>query len=321
MKERLRGRRSGLLWAVILLGATSIWGGRHYWVVWRPAQIVYEGLSRCEDYRGAGLWEEGLTACATAVAIAPDNPTAVVLRQAVEDGWLDHYYRQGEAALAAGESAKALDALQKVFDLDATYRQVGALRQQAIAAHTPSPAPSATPDATQTQAALAATSTAPALPSPVVTHSETPTTTSTATPVPTATAAPTPLPDFQTLILDYRRAERAALQTLDPNVLAQLPVFTHGEALAAIQNHVATLRTEGQYQILIVEEVEIIQVTADTVAGVLTSEQHNLQTFARATGSDQLLAQEVNRVSVVYGFVEHEGRWKVEKVRVVATGP
>ena len=104
-------------------------------------------------------------------------------------------------------------------------------------------------------------------------------------------------------------------------MLAQLPVFAHGEALDEIYQQVATLRTANQYQILVVEEVTIIQITTDTGVGVLTSEQHSLQTFARAADGDLLLAQEANLASVVYGFVQDDGRWKVEKVRVVGTEP
>lgn len=126
----------------------------------------------------------------------------------------------------------------------------------------------------------------------------------------------TPTPDFYELIVDFRRAERAALQTLDTNVLAQVPVFAHGEALAAIQQQVQALRAAGQYEVLIVEDVQVEQVMPGAVVGVLVNERHSRQTFERSAGGDHLLAQEVNNFSVIYGFVEDSGRWKIDKALI-----
>ena len=180
----------------------------------------------------------------------------------------------------------------------------------------------ATVNAAQQEAALNATATAQAI--VVVADTPTPGGTiapgSTSTPLPsdtpTPTPAPTPAPDFYQMILDFRRAERAALQTLDPNVLAQVPVFAYGEALAAIEQQVETLRAAGQYEVLIVEDIRVEQVMPGSVVGVLVKERHSRQTFTRAADGDRLLAQEVNNYSVVYGFVEENGRWKIDKVRM-----
>ena len=174
--------------------------------------------------------------------------------------------------------------------------------------------------ATHQQAALIGTATTPALPiatpTPAAVAGNAAGATSTPTPSATPTLTPTPAPDFYQMITDFRRAERAALQTLDPNVLAQVPVFAHGEALAALQQQVETLRAAGQYEVFIVENIQVEQVLPGAVAGVLVSERHSRQTFERAAGGDRLLNQEVNNVSVVYGFVEDSGRWKIDKVRV-----
>ena len=213
MREPLRGHRSGALWSLIALVIASLLGARHYLVVWLPNQVMQENVIRCEHQRQAGRWEEGLAACATAVALAPGDATAVAAHQAVINGWLEHYYRQGEAACSwPANRPTALTALEKVFNMDATYHEVGKLRQQAIAALTPTaaptapPAPTSTPDATGTQVALAASATARALPSPtasplpVVTPTPPPrpsaTATDSAAPTVTALSAPTPCPTF-----------------------------------------------------------------------------------------------------------------------------
>lgn len=132
-------------------------------------------------------------------------------------------------------------------------------------------------------------------------------------------AAPDEAPDldFQQLVLDYRQAERAALQTLDATVLDQVPVFAHGEALASILQQVGALRSAGQYQILIVEDVQIAQVLPGDAIGVRVNERHSLQTFAQDPAGDRLLAQETNEYEVVYGFIRDNQRWKVDRVRIV----
>ncbi|MBX3013595.1 MAG: hypothetical protein KF832_18890 [Caldilineaceae bacterium] len=170
------------------------------------------------------------------------------------------------------------------------------------------------------QGALDATATAPTI--AVVPSTPRPmagsTIVSTPTPLPSDTPIPTttPAPDFYQTIINFRRAERAAFQTLDPNVLDQVPVFAHGEALEAIKRQVETLRTAGQYEVLIVEVVQIEQVMPSPVVGVLVSERHSRQIFERATNGDRLLAQEFSNLKIVYGFVEDDGRWKVDKVRI-----
>ena len=139
---------------------------------------------------------------------------------------------------------------------------------------------------------------------------------STDTPPSTTTPTATPAPDFYQMIIDFRRAERAALQTLDPNVLAQVPVFAYGEALNAINQQVETLRAAGQYEVFIVEDIQIEQIMPGSVVGVLVNERHSRQTFERVAGGDRLLDQTVDNASVVYGFIEDRGRWKIDKVSV-----
>lgn len=195
---------------------------------------------------------------------------------------------------------------------------------------TPSPLPTATwtatPDllatatteaqrlATAVAATLTAQPTATATATP--TGTPTPTATATWTPLPTAT----PTPDFAPYIAHYRQAERAALQTLSPDVLAQMPIFAHGEALEVLTHQVEALRNAGQYQILVVENMKIEQVLLGETTGVLVTERHNLQTFTHAADGDRLLENKVTEVKVVYGFVFTDGRWKVEKVRIVGAG-
>jgi len=251
MKKPLRGRRSGPLWFLILL---VIGGGVYGALTYLPPIIkLRESLARCERTHQAGAWEEAVTACATAVSLAPGNATASFMQQDATTRW--------PVALGGTATVQALE----------TPTAGGNLTP----GNTPTPRPSDTP-------------------------------------VPT----PTPVPDFYQMIIDFRRAERAALQTLDPNVLAQVPVFANGEALAAINQQVETLRSAGQYEVLIVEDIRVEQIMPGSVVGVLVSERHSRQTFAHATDGDRLGDQAVNNYSVVYGFVEDNGRWKIDKVRM-----
>ena len=256
MRKPLRGRRSGPLWFFILVVVGGALYGVNSYLTWqRTAQAGQTVLLACEALHQAGQWAQAVTACATAVTLAPGNPTVSLAYETAAT--------RVQVALAATSTA------------------------QGGAAATPTP-----PVGTQ------------GAPAP------------TASPQPSATPTPTPAPDFYQLITDFRRAERAALQTLDPNVLAQVPVFAHGEALAAITQQVETLRAAGHYEVLIVENIKVEQVMPGAVVGVLASERHSRQTFERASGGDRLLAQEVNNVTIVYGFVEDQGRWKIDKVRI-----
>jgi len=180
---------------------------------------------------------------------------------------------------------------------------------------TPTWTPTATPDFAST-----ATANAQAMATSVAaTLTAQPTATARPTETPTLTATWTPTPDFRPLLVDYRRAERAALQSLDVTVLAQLPVFASGEALDIINGQVEALRAAGQYQILLVEEIQIVQVMLGPTIGVLTRERHTEQTFAHTTDGDRLVAQATTTLSVVYGLINEDGRWKINRVRNVQT--
>lgn len=207
-------------------------------------------------------------------------------------------------------------------DLAATATAETHRLETAVAATlTAQPTATATPTTTPTDTAtpdLAATATAETqrLETAVAaTLTAQPTATATPTVIPTET--PTATPDFEPYLLNYRQAERAALQTLNPNVVEQLPVFAQGEALTDLKQRVATLQAAGQYQILVVEMLHIEQVLHGPNTGILVFERHNRQTFLRAADGDRLVEQARTEVRVVYGLVFHDGRWKVDKVRVV----
>ncbi|MBX3013597.1 MAG: hypothetical protein KF832_18900 [Caldilineaceae bacterium] len=219
--------------------------------------------------------------------------------------------------IALAETLTAQPTATATPDLAATQTTMAhwlakALAETLTAQPTITPTSSATPNFAATQTAMAhamATAVAATL-----------TAQPTATPLPSATWTPaptaTPTPDFRQLIVDYRRAERAALQTLDPNVLAQLPVFTSGEALAAINQQVEALRAAGQYQILVIEEIQVMHMILEPTIGVLTQERHTLQTFTHTGDGDRLAEQEMATMNVVYGIGNEAGRWKINRVRL-----
>jgi hypothetical protein len=136
---------------------------------------------------------------------------------------------------------------------------------------------------------------------------------STAAPIP----SPPPTPDFARLVQQFRLAEQAALKTLSPAVMEQLPIFAQGEALVDLQERVEMLQAAGYYQNLTVESIQVQQVTPDLPAGLLVSECHHLQTYAHTTEGDRLLDEQRAELVVVYGLIHHEGSWKVEKVRII----
>ena len=271
MKKPLRGHRSGPLWFLILLFiGGSVYGARIYLSVQQTAARAQESIALCQTTHQVGRWEEAVVACATALSLAPGNPTVVFALQ----------------------------------EADANLGMASAAASTRTAANNTATAQAPVVSGTTPNATMGATVTLTSLPAATVGE----------TPSPTATA--TPAVDYQQLIIDYRRAERAALQTLDDNILKQAPIFAHGEALDSILQQVEILRNAGHYQVLIVEDVQIEQVTPGAVIGVLVNERHSRQTFARNATGDRLIAQEVNNYSVVYGFVQDDGRWKVDKVRL-----
>ena len=98
-----------------------------------------------------------------------------------------------------------------------------------------------------------------------------------------------------------------------------MPVFASGEALDTINQQAETLRAAGQYQILVVEEIQLLQVMLGPTIGVLTQERHTQQTLARTADGDRLVTQETATRNVVYGLINEDGRWKINRVRTVQT--
>jgi hypothetical protein len=132
-------------------------------------------------------------------------------------------------------------------------------------------------------------------------------------------ANPTQLTEFETAIEKYYRAEKAALQTLDPNVVAQLPVFAHGEALDDIRRRVEMLRVQGLYQELIVQQQDVQpEVLQDgEIVGVLAQEKHTVRTYQLTPDGDRLVDEKVFDGKIVYGLIHRGSRWKVDRVRPV----
>lgn len=124
---------------------------------------------------------------------------------------------------------------------------------------------------------------------------------------------------FKLAIGEYRLAEKAALRTLDPAVIEQLPTFAHGEALAAIMERIEQLKTQGLYQELIVQQLDVqkAMMPDDWLAGVLVQERYTLRTYQPAADGDRLVEEEVFDEKIVYVLIYVDSRWKVEHIHPV----
>jgi hypothetical protein len=93
----------------------------------------------------------------------------------------------------------------------------------------------------------------------------------------------------------YYLAEKAALQTLNPDVVAQLPVFAHGEALDDIRKRVEMLRAQGLYQELTVQQRDVQpEVVQDgEISGILVREQYTVRTYQLAPDGDRLVDEKL----------------------------
>lgn len=138
-----------------------------------------------------------------------------------------------------------------------------------------------------------------------------------------ATSTPVPTPDYAGLVRGFRRAEEAALATTlnsnNPEVLAALPIFAAGNALAQVQNEVQHLRDRQQFQHVILEELEIVQPILEyPTAKLLTRERHRIQTFTRKPSGDVMTDKQYFDAEIAYQLAYDGQRWRVEKA-VIAT--
>ena len=120
------------------------------------------------------------------------------------------------------------------------------------------------------------------------------------------------------VVAGYGEGQRAALLTLEDDVLAQLPLFAQGEALEQLLQQVAALRAGGFYQAIEVESFEVVQVLEEeAVSYVVTNEVITLQTFSQA--GDGFAPSESTTVSlqVVYHLAREAERWKITKIVAV----
>lgn len=121
--------------------------------------------------------------------------------------------------------------------------------------------------------------------------------------------------DVVDTVRSYRAGEQAALLTLSDDVLAQLPVFAQGEALAALGSSVRALRAQGVYAAtedvsFTVEKV----VTQDSEISVTTVEVLTSATYSLAAGDGSALERKTGTWAVRYLLARDEGRWKVAEV-------
>jgi hypothetical protein len=137
-------------------------------------------------------------------------------------------------------------------------------------------------------------------------------------PIPSALLARLPAPpaaDVVQVVRSYREGERAALLTLDEDVLAQLPVFVQGEALDELTRRVHKLRADGYYQKLASESFEVVQVIEDEPRiYVMTIEVLTVETYPQAAGGAAAQERKTVSLEVVYHLVHEAERWKITKV-------
>jgi hypothetical protein len=141
----------------------------------------------------------------------------------------------------------------------------------------------------------------------------------TAMPTPT----PVPTPDYEAMVRGFRRAQQAALATaLNSNsseVLAALPVFAAGNALAQVQNEVQQLRDRQQFQQVTLEGLEIVQPILEfPTAKLLTRERQRIQTFTRQPSGDAMTDEQVLDAEVAYQLAYDGQRWRVEKAVIAS---
>jgi len=109
------------------------------------------------------------------------------------------------------------------------------------------------------------------------------------------------------------------LRTQTQNVMEQLTAFADGEALAAVQRRVEMLKSQGVYQELIVEYMDVQQVVVweGRRAGALAREKYTLCTYRLAADGDRLVDETMFEGDIVYGLIYRDSRWKVTIVREV----
>ena len=123
--------------------------------------------------------------------------------------------------------------------------------------------------------------------------------------------------DVVQVVRSYRAGERAALLTLDEDVLAQLPIFAQGEALDELTSRVQALRAVGYYQKLESQSFEIVQVIEDEpYFDVVTNEVLTMEKYSQTVGGAAVPARTAASLEVVYHLVHAAERWKVTKVAV-----
>ena len=130
-----------------------------------------------------------------------------------------------------------------------------------------------------------------------------------------------PAPDYIAVVLDYRRAERAALRTLNDEVMAQLPVYASGEALQVIVDNVTLLEAANTFRDVDIESLTLVQTIEDssTMARLMTEETHRVQTFFQIPGTATLLSDERFDVQFVYQLENDGIRWRVTRAVLVSS--
>lgn len=123
--------------------------------------------------------------------------------------------------------------------------------------------------------------------------------------------------DVAQVVEHYREAERAALLTLDDNVLAQAPVFAQGEALDDLTRRVQALRAGGRYQRLETESFAIVQVIAADPYVLVTAHEVTATETVPLVAGDAPAERSTASAQVVYQLAHDAERWKVAKVEVV----
>ena len=128
--------------------------------------------------------------------------------------------------------------------------------------------------------------------------------------------------DAVQVIEGYRQGERAALLTLDADVLAQVAVFARDDALDDLARRVRDLRAQGLYQKLAVDSFAVVHVDgaaslAVTELDVTTEEVLTVETYPQSPAAAPANDRRTSTWQVVYHLVQEAGRWRVAQVTAV----
>ena len=134
-----------------------------------------------------------------------------------------------------------------------------------------------------------------------------------------ATPTTLPVPEYTTIIQDFRRSQQAALKnTLEPileDILNSVAVYASGQALQQIEDNVQALQSAENWQELTLEKLHDLQVHYDSPTRIRidVTEVYRSRLYDGAS-NDRLLNQEHYQVGSRYTVEFEDGFWIVTQL-------